>query len=127
MTVDGSTGADGDFGANTLSALKSFQKDHGLSVDGIYGPKSEAALLSAYQTGTVHTPNLRKGDRGEAVRTMQVMLTACGYDTYGADGIFGNNTRNALMKFQEDHHLDVDGIYGPNSRDALIQVYQAAV
>ena len=126
MTVDGSIGVDGDFGKNTLTALKSFQKDHGLVVDGLYGEKSNVALKNTYQTGNVHTPNLRRGDRGEAVRTMQVMLTACGYDTYGADGIFGNNTRNALMKFQEDHHLDVDGIYGPKSRDALIQVYQAA-
>ena len=30
------------------------------------------------------------------------MLTACGYDTYGADGIFGNNTLSALKSFQRD-------------------------
>ena len=31
----GSTGADGDFGANTLAALQSFQKAAGLTVDGV--------------------------------------------------------------------------------------------
>ena len=38
-------GADGDFGAETLKAVKSFQKKHGLVVDGIVGPKTWDALL----------------------------------------------------------------------------------
>lgn len=37
-------GADGDFGAETESALRNFQRRKGLGVDGIYGPKSAAAL-----------------------------------------------------------------------------------
>ena len=37
-------GADGSFGNKTLSALKAFQKDHGLTADGICGPKTWAAL-----------------------------------------------------------------------------------
>ena len=37
-------GADGDFGNETLSALKAFQKDHGLTADGIAGKKTWAAL-----------------------------------------------------------------------------------
>ena len=43
----GSCGADGDFGANTEAALKSFQADHGLEVDGEYGPLSKAKLEGA--------------------------------------------------------------------------------
>ena len=44
---------------------------------------------------------------------MQTMLIACGYScgSTGADGSFGNNTRNALMRFQGDHSLSVDGVY----------------
>lgn len=37
-------GVDGDFGNETLSAVKKFQKDNGLVVDGIVGPKTWSAL-----------------------------------------------------------------------------------
>ena len=40
----GSYGIDGEFGKDTLAAVKAFQKDHGLKVDGICGPKTFAAL-----------------------------------------------------------------------------------
>lgn len=40
-------GNDGDFGPKTLKVLKAFQEDHGLTVDGEYGPKSHAALMAA--------------------------------------------------------------------------------
>ena len=40
----GSTGADGDFGKNTESAVKAFQKDYGLTVDGVAGKNTWAAL-----------------------------------------------------------------------------------
>ena len=46
----GSCGADGIFGNNTLKALETFQKDSGLAVDGIYGPKSKAALIAQSQS-----------------------------------------------------------------------------
>ena len=38
-------GADGDFGNETLKALKAFQKDNGLKVDGKCGPLTWAELL----------------------------------------------------------------------------------
>lgn len=43
----GPDGADGDFGGNTEAALKRFQRDHGLEVDGEYGPLSKAKLEGA--------------------------------------------------------------------------------
>ena len=46
----GSCGADGDFGNGTLSALKAFQKDNNLTVDGLYGSKSKEALISLYNS-----------------------------------------------------------------------------
>ena len=45
----GKWGADGDFGDATELALKEFQRDHGLTVDGQYGPKSHAALMEAIE------------------------------------------------------------------------------
>lgn len=40
----GSYGADGKFGSETLSAVRAFQHDNGLTPDGIVGPKTLAAL-----------------------------------------------------------------------------------
>src|SRR5690606_21756747 len=40
-------GADGHFGEETLAAVKSFQKKHGLTVDGIAGPQTLAKLAEA--------------------------------------------------------------------------------
>ena len=42
----GSSGADGQFGNNTEKAVKKFQNDNKLIVDGIYGVKTEAKLKS---------------------------------------------------------------------------------
>ena len=44
----GNTGADGSFGKATETALKKFQKEHGLTVDGIYGSKSKETLNEIY-------------------------------------------------------------------------------
>lgn len=43
----GSAGADGEFGNATEKAVKAFQADADLAVDGIYGPKTKAALQKA--------------------------------------------------------------------------------
>lgn len=43
----GICGVDGDFGTATEKALKEFQRDHGLAVDGVCGPKTWAELQSA--------------------------------------------------------------------------------
>jgi hypothetical protein len=40
----GKTGADGVYGKNTAAAVKKYQKDNGLSVDGIAGPNTMGAL-----------------------------------------------------------------------------------
>lgn len=45
----GTWGADGDFGDATEMAVRKFQKNNGLEVDGQYGPKSHAAMLKAIE------------------------------------------------------------------------------
>lgn len=56
----GASGADGIFGDNTLAAVKAFQKDYGLTVDGICGPKTWDALDNTpeLQVFTVHIPSM---------------------------------------------------------------------
>lgn len=41
----GKAGADGDFGNSTLQALKNYQKDKGLTIDGCCGTKTWSSLL----------------------------------------------------------------------------------
>ena len=44
-------GADGDFGDNTESAVRSFQRDYALTVDGIVGEKTLNRLYAALESG----------------------------------------------------------------------------
>lgn len=71
--------------------------------------------------------NLQKGDSGDAVKTMQKMLIACGYScgSAGADGSFGDNTLAAVKAFQKAAGVTVDGIYGPVTKAALEKAYKA--
>ena len=56
----GAAGADGDFGSDTDSALRKFQKDNGLTVDGQYGPKSKAKLTALYNKKVGTTTSNKK-------------------------------------------------------------------
>lgn len=56
----GTSGADGIYGSKTEQAVRAFQKDHGLTADGICGPKTWVVLDSQpeIQLYTVHIPML---------------------------------------------------------------------
>jgi muramidase (phage lysozyme) len=72
----------------------------------------------------------KQGEHGQAVRSMQEKLSGLGYTgTDGkplvADGDFGQNTRQAVERFQRDQGLTVDGKAGPKTLEALAAAVQA--
>ena len=44
-------------------------------------------------------PILVKGDKGQYVKLLQLLLKANGFDCGTVDGVFGDNTLNALLQF----------------------------
>ena len=53
----GSTGADGIYGQNTAAAVRNFQRDYGLQVDGIVGDQTMSALRQLRPTQVAQTPS----------------------------------------------------------------------
>jgi len=59
------------------------------------------------------TPSLKPlqaGSRGERVRELQLDLEALGIATGGADGIFGQGTKRAVVAFQQEGGIPITGI-----------------
>ena len=110
---------DGIFGAKTYAAVTAFQKANSLGVDGIVGKLTWGKLygvspaMPVETTTVVGRPTVSYGSRGDAVRKLQELLNALGYDCGSVDGIFGSKTKAAVLAFQKANGLGVDGIVGP--------------
>ena len=92
-------------------------------------PPSWGSSLAAWSAGTAAADNpaaaagggasasseavLKRGDRGDAVRSLQRALGV------SADGVFGKQTERAVKRFQRSKGLTVDGVVGPQTRAAL--------
>lgn len=71
--------------------------------------------------GTGLPQQVRRGDRGSAVRQAQTRLNAHGADpALVVDGIFGEKTDKATRLFQRHKGLSADGIIGPKTWRALL-------
>jgi len=112
------THIDGDFGPHTRDAVEAFQSSNGLSVDGIVGPNTWAALPA-----DPGTPLLQQGATGSAVAALQKGLrTYSGgsgpTDPGGIDGDFGPHTEAAVKAYQTQRVVgqapgaSADGIVG---------------
>ena len=124
--------ADGDFGASTKAALIAFQKNAGLTADGIAGattikalksssaPKASASATAAPTSSTAATyTTLKQGSNGESVKKLQKRLIELGYLTGSADGDYGRATTDAVKAFQKQAGLTADGIAGASTQKAV--------
>ncbi|MBC1262362.1 N-acetylmuramoyl-L-alanine amidase [Synechococcus sp. BSF8S] len=59
------------------------------------------------------------GLRGPAVLVLQKRLSELGFNPGPIDGIFGDDTRSAVVAFQNSRQLLPDGVVGPITRNAL--------
>jgi peptidoglycan hydrolase-like protein with peptidoglycan-binding domain len=100
---------DGDFGANTKAAVRSYQSARGLEVDGVVGPQTWANLAVTIQ----------RGSTGNAVRALQSQLTAHGFATT-VDGNFGPATEANVRAYQGAAGIGVDGQVGPQTWQSLV-------
>ena len=123
---------DGKYGAKTVNAVKTFQKNNNLTADGVAGEKTlkllfsgtaKAASTAAPAAKATATPapkatatpvpgTLREGDKGTEVQSMQEKLIGLGYLTGKADGVFGRQTLEAVIAFQKASRLTADGVAG---------------
>ncbi|MEC4818744.1 MAG: peptidoglycan-binding protein [Scytonema sp. PMC 1069.18] len=112
---------DGIFGPATKAAVIKFQQNNAVTVDGIVGLETEAAIQR--DIWVLQRPTLQQGASGQEVKRMQELLKraedisreeggSLKLDIGAIDGIFGPKTKAAVIKFQKDRKIKDDGIVG---------------
>lgn len=118
---------DGKFGAFTELAVRSFQRDHQLKVDGKAGDQTQTLIYSltgavvkptaaptAAPTASLRRPTrtLRRGDSGSDVTSLQTRLADLGYYAGRPSGSYDTATYAAVTAFQILNGLTADGVVG---------------
>ncbi|MFC7879065.1 peptidoglycan-binding protein [Isoptericola sp. NPDC057391] len=104
---------DEKFGPLTEAAVRASQRDFGLEVDGVVGPRTWGAIVVT----------VRLGSRGHAVRGAQSELDVRIDVDLVVDGVFGPRTESAVREFQRAlsaFGVLVDGVVGPVTWRALV-------
>ncbi len=108
---------DGIWGNKTQDAVLRFQKENSLTQDGLVGKNTWKTLLTLSPY-----PLLKINYRGAYVKFLQQLLESNLYPVGDIDGIFGNKTLTAVKNFQKNNNLVVDGIVGNNTWNALTKL-----
>ena len=110
-------GAGDEFDVATDAAVRAFQQQRGMIVDGIVGPVTSRGLTDARWTlgDRTLTYTLASMMRGDDVYALQARLLEFGYNTGRPDGIFGPLTDRSVRDFQRHRGLTEDGVFGPDT------------
>ena len=136
---------DGIFGSRTKASVVAFQEIFGLTPDGIVGPATWYKIVRLYTAVTSLSelrskgqqfyainwspPNgLQIGDSGEKVRLLQYMLSVLSsfissIPQVNVDGIYGPNTRSAVLAAQRRFGLPETGTVGQQTWDKIYEQY----
>ncbi|MEI2642834.1 MAG: N-acetylmuramoyl-L-alanine amidase [Candidatus Nanopelagicales bacterium] len=102
-------------------AVRAFQQQQGLTVDGLVGPETfrrlEEARWNLGDRTLFYSPGHMQS--GDDVAQLQRRLTDLGFDAGRVDGVFGPNTDHALRDFQRQIGVKTDGVCGPDTMRAF--------
>ncbi|MBA3741681.1 N-acetylmuramoyl-L-alanine amidase [Sporichthya sp.] len=102
-------------------AVRHFQQQRGLNVDGLVGRETSEVLEEArWRLGDRPLSHqVSRPLRGDDVGLLQRRLLDMGFNCGRADGIFGPETAQALRELQRSLAVNPDGICGPDTFRAL--------
>ncbi len=132
---------DGIFGSATENAVRAFQRIFGLTADGIVGRNTWYQIVRVYVGVTrlaelnsegqqyyainwSNSQTLQVGSRGSRVEQLQYMLAVLSefideVPRINVDGIYGQQTRQAVLGFQRYAGLPQTGTVGASTWDAI--------
>ena len=125
----------GNFGEKTETAVKRFQEENGLTVDGVAGKKTLDAIAaavakkggsSASSTTSTTGSVLKLNSQGTKVSQLQTDLKQLGYYYAEITGNFGEKTEAAVKEFQKRNGLSADGVAGTNTLAAIAAAVEKA-